>query len=93
MSLSLLCWTLILAFIPCELGERVRNAMSEINDSINQFYWYLFPMKVQKMLPIILLSVQQPVEIQCFGSITCTRIQKGKLSGKEANIFTHCTNN
>lgn len=73
MSLTLLWWSLILAFIPNELGERMGSAMSEINDLTEQFDWYSFPIEIQKMLPIILIIVQQPITIKCFGSISCTR--------------------
>lgn len=73
MSLCLLLWTLILTFLPCELGERMSSVMFEINESIDQLDWFLFPHGIQKMLPIILLAVQQPVEIKCFGSIACSR--------------------
>lgn len=35
--------------------------------------WYRFPIKLQKMLPIILIDAQQLVALDCFGSITCSR--------------------
>lgn len=73
MSLSLLLWALILTYLPCEFGERLSNGVVEISESIAQFNWYLFPFEVRKILPIILLGVQQPVEIRFFGSVACTR--------------------
>lgn len=73
MSLCLLWWSLILTFFPCELGERMSSAMLKINDVTEQFNWYMLPAEIQKMFPIIFISVQQPVEIKCFGSIACTR--------------------
>lgn len=80
MSLSLLWWALILTYFPCELGERLSNAMEEIKDSIGQFNWYLFPIEIRKVLPTILIGVQQPVEIRFFGSISCNRESFKKVS-------------
>lgn len=57
----------------CELGERFRNLFEEIAVTIDQFNWYLFPFEMQRTLPIIILNVQQPVAIACFGSILCDR--------------------
>lgn len=47
--------------------------MFEISESIDQLDWFLLPQEIRKILPIILLSVQQRVEIKCFGSIACSR--------------------
>lgn len=82
MSLSLLWWALILTYLPCEFGERLSNGMVEINDCIDQFNWYLFSLEIRKILPMILLSVQQPVEIRFFGSIACNRDSFKKVSFK-----------
>lgn len=34
---------------------------------------YSFPMELQRMLPIVILIGQQPVALECFGSILCLR--------------------
>lgn len=60
-------------FMTCELGQRINLAFDECNEIINQFKWYLFPVKIQRMLPIILHYNQQPVDIKVFGSIACDR--------------------
>lgn len=80
MSFTLLCWSLILAFIPCELGKRTSDAFVEINDMMDQFVWHLFRIEIVKMLLIILITVQQPVEVICIGSISCTRETFKKVS-------------
>lgn len=59
--------------IPCELGDRLSSAFSVISDLIDQFKWYRFPIEVQRMLPIILITTQRPIAIECFGSILCVR--------------------
>ena len=60
-------------FVICELCQQISNAFEEFNDMIGQFKWYLFPVKVQRILPTIIINAQQPVYLDCFGSIACNR--------------------
>lgn len=60
-------------FIFCELGQRVSNLLQQIIDTIDQFDWYLFPMRIQRMLPTLLIVAQQPIEIIVFGSTSANR--------------------
>lgn len=60
-------------FIACELCQRVDFAFSECNVMIDQFAWYSVPADVQRMLPLILNFMQQPIELKCFGSSSCDR--------------------
>lgn len=64
---------LALAAISCELGQRLSDAFDDISSAVNLFDWYLFPIQIQRMLPLIIPSTQQPVALACFGSIVCTR--------------------
>lgn len=66
-------YAFVIVFITCELGQRVNLAFVECNDMIDQFGWYRFPLKIQRMLPMIMDFSQQPVEIKCFGSTACSR--------------------
>lgn len=59
--------------IACEVCQRVNIAFEECGDMVVQFEWYLFPIDIQRMLPLILNYMQQPIEIKCFGSVTCDR--------------------
>lgn len=59
--------------IACELGQRINLAFEECNDMIDQFEWYLFPVEIQRLLPLLWLVAQQPIEIVCFGSKACDR--------------------
>lgn len=79
-------------FITCELCQRKTNSYEEFNDIIDQFKWYLFPTKIQQILPTILLEVQQPVHIECFGSIACNR-ETFKRVKKLVKIFNHRNSN
>lgn len=62
-----------LVFICCELAQRITNKFDEINAQIDKFKWYSFPLKVQKILPTLMVNAQQPVDLECFGSIACNR--------------------
>lgn len=67
------CNTFAIVFIACEFGQRIANAFSEINDLIEQFQWYRFPLQMQRTLPMVLNIGQEPVSLKCFGSLTCCR--------------------
>lgn len=67
-------------FVTCELGQRLSDAFEEINDEIESFEWYQFSYEIQQMLPIILIVSQQPVDLECFGSITGCRMTFQKVS-------------
>ena len=58
-------------FIACELSQRVENAFSEIADDMDQLDWYLLPNELKQTLPLVMLMVQEPVTLECFGSISC----------------------
>lgn len=60
-------------FIASELGQRITDAFEKIDSTIEKFDWYLFPIEIKQMLPMIIAIAQQPATIACFGSINCTR--------------------
>lgn len=60
-------------FVTCEFCQQISNAFSEIDDTIGQFNWYRFPNEINQMLPTILMMTQQPIEMKCFGSISCSQ--------------------
>lgn len=70
-------------FVACELSQRMSNGFDEINDEADQLNWHQFPVEIQKLLPTIMANVQQPVEIECFGSISCCRMVFIKVSHTE----------
>lgn len=67
------CYGLSILFLACELSQRLGNAFTEIDRMIEQFDWYLFPLNIRRMLPIIIAVAQEPVNLECFGSISCNR--------------------
>lgn len=60
-------------FLVCELGEQISTRFEDINDDIYQMDWYLFPMKLQRHMPLILQVSQQPVGIRGFGNFAVSR--------------------
>lgn len=60
-------------FVVCEIGEQLKNVFIQIDDLFEQLKWYLFPINVQQLLPIIIANVQQESTINCFGSLPCAR--------------------
>ena len=71
---------LAIVFAACEFGQRLSDAFDEINDIINQFNWYLFPIEIRKILPNFMINTQQPVVMKCFGCISCSRKQFKKVN-------------
>lgn len=57
----------------CELGQRITVAFDECNVLIYHCDWYLSPVEIQRILPIIVNFAQQPIVIKCFGSAACDR--------------------
>lgn len=57
----------------CDFGERVSNAFEEIHDTIAQFEWYAFPVKMQKLLPVMFIVAEHEVSVEVFGNVSCTR--------------------
>lgn len=70
-ALSYLSFSAI--FMYCEFGEHVTDRFDEINDALYECNWHLFPYKIQKMLPIIMIGIAKPVKISGFGNISFTR--------------------
>lgn len=80
------CYAFGLIFVVCELSQRVTNAFEDLNDVIAEFNWYLFPSKLKKMLPTIMIVAQQPIEFECFGSISCSREAFKKVCSKSNSL-------
>lgn len=74
-------YSMIDVHVLLNLGQRFSNSFNEISSEIfAEFDWYLLPIKMQQMLPIIIIHSHQPVDIRFFGSISCSRIQFQKVS-------------
>lgn len=73
------CWPLGLAFFSCELGQQFTNTFDRFTDDFDQLDWYLFPVKIQRILPIVINNVQKAVSFECFGIISGSRDQFRKV--------------
>lgn len=67
-------WALAAIFGICDFGQQLCGTFEEILGIYDQFAWYLFPKKAQRMLTTIMIFVQRPVELHVVGSITCSRL-------------------
>ena len=62
-----------LVFICCELAGRLSDEFVEICSEIERIKWYSLPLKMQQILPFVLIHAQEPVDFECFGSMPCDR--------------------
>lgn len=72
-SFSGLICALGFVFAKCEIIERISSKFDDINNMINQIGWHSCPFQIQKMLPVVMMSTQQTVEFEIFGSIKANR--------------------
>lgn len=84
-SIVELCYAFGIVLIICEFGQRCCSAFDGIIGIIDQFNWYSFPYEIQRLLPIILIMMQQPVALKCFGSISCNHENFKKVSLVQKN--------
>lgn len=73
-------WVLAMVFAVCECAQRMTNAFGDINDTIVQLHWYLYPIEIQRLIVQFVMYAQKPVEIAFFGSIQCSRERFRKVS-------------
>lgn len=81
-------WAAFLLFASCELSERLdSNALTELNDEMDQLKWYLLPIEAQKMLPLLFMYWREPLLIKFFGSIASSREQFKKVCQKSVSLI------
>lgn len=64
----------------CEMGQRFTTEFDDVGDAVDKLNWYLFPIGVQRLLPTVIISAQQQLTIECFGSVSCQRESFKKVS-------------
>lgn len=79
-EISLVWYVSVIVLIICELGQRMTDAFEEIDDVIGKFQWYSFPDALKRLMPFMIQFAQQPVDIEFFGSISCSRDTFEKVS-------------
>lgn len=76
----LLCFgALLLVLFTCEAGQQFSNAFSKVDDIVCQLNFYLLPIEIQRMLPILIMYAQEPLVVVFFGSLSGTREQFKKV--------------
>lgn len=74
-------------FFSCEFGERLSGAFDDVSNCVGHFNWYNFPIVVQRMMPTVLMTTQQKIALECFGSILCVRKALKSVSQIKLNDF------
>lgn len=82
-------WMFELLFAICELGERVTIGFESFGDELERCDWYKLPTKMQRMHLMFLVDTQQPVNIECFGNILCTRDTFKKVFGGGDGLYAN----
>lgn len=87
-----------LVFVTCEFMQRITNSHSAIDDAINDLDWYWVPtnMNLTSIFLISIMYTQKPLEVQFFGSISCSRDQfrrvRKKVPTKNLKLFKWIVN-
>lgn len=68
-----LVWSYLVLLLYCEFGERVTNEFVELDNEVCQLEWYLLPISVQRFIPFIMNTTQQPIILRGFQSCSCAR--------------------
>lgn len=66
-------WAIAVQFFSCELCQRISDAFDEIGNLMSNLDWYLFPIELKQIQLMAMIHAKQPVQIACFGSISCDR--------------------
>lgn len=71
-----------LIFFSCEVGQQITNLFEEIADRFDLLSWYLFPIKVQRLLPTVTINMNETIVVGCFGMLNGSRDQLKKVKNK-----------
>lgn len=77
MQINVVCyyisWIVTFDFVVCELGQWVTGRFETLSLELSLCNWYAFPIEMQRVYLNFLLDSQQPVEIQSYPGIVCSR--------------------
>lgn len=59
--------------LSCELGHQVGYAFEKSSAAIDRMKWYLLPVEIWHMIPIIIAAAHEPIKFSVFGSVSCSR--------------------
>lgn len=66
-------WVFFVAFVLCEIGERVTIQFELFGEEVERCDWHVLPIEMQRMYLIFLSDTQQPKHITCYGAVHFTR--------------------
>lgn len=70
----ILCfWSFVQVYMFCDFGENVTNGFASLNETIFACNWYTSSTEIQKMVIVIMISMQKTMIIRGFGNIPSTR--------------------
>lgn len=80
----MLLWSFGLIGLFCEFGEMVTNQFDLFDYELWQREWHLLPMKLQRMLILIMANTQKTTQIQGYANTLCARtafkeVKKNKI--------------
>lgn len=73
MAIGYVVYSFGVVFIACEASQNGCDAVNAFDTEIGQINWYLYPVEIKKMLPMIMNMAQKPVQIGGFGTMTTDR--------------------
>lgn len=82
-----LFWTIVFFIILCEPGARLTAQFEMLSIEVSRYDWYLLPIGMQGMYIIFLSDTQNPMQILCYGNITCDRDTTKKVQNLQIHIF------
>lgn len=69
----LIFWSFVANFLFCEFGENVTSHFNELHNTLCQTEWNLYPIDIQRLLPIIMMSTRKEIILEGFGGVQLTR--------------------
>lgn len=66
-------WIFAFNFLICEFGQWVNSRYEAYSSELTECDWYALPMEMQRMYMIFLVNAQQPMHIESYAGIECTR--------------------
>lgn len=79
-------WVLGFFFCICELGETITHRFDVFRQELERCNWHTLPIEMQRMFLIFLLDTQQPINIRCYGNVTCLRDTFRKVTKQSKDV-------
>lgn len=84
-------WSFCTMFVFCHFGEIMSTRFDEIDNAMSQNEWYLFPIRTQRVFPLVISVTQQPVVICGFGNLLLTHDSFKRVSVRWKSFLSSWT--